>query len=621
MRVVRKQLFTNNKEDFERENRNLRLLNQLQHPNIISLLGSYTHAKKNNFLFPYIDMDLKKFLTAEAPHRNFKWDFTFYSALAGLASALSKTHSLQLNQADHDVDFVAIGYHHDLRPPNVLVTADTFVLADFGLGRLRGAEELSHTPFKWNLGDYSAPESTDKDGNAQVVNRAIDVWAFGCLAAEVITYMLKGSVGVQEFRTRRSTQARLSNWKDTSFHDPHGHVKNEVVNWIETLRNEIPHSDLIHQLFQISLDALQPNLQTRPDMGSMHRRLAHLSIKKYFECVQSIFQEVQGTQAESESVAHHHIEFRFAQERLEVWGEALALNKNINSTHYIELPDRYVGIMQKLFRRLGEESEKPSLRDGVSLLPVPFQEDVRQRVDELWKLLPSNLIQGAEEHWKERLVKMRLSQQISSPHDAPPILSAILPQPPDNALQPKFEEVALWFKNGLPNFVSMEEISKIASISDVYSNADGIQTDQYKYYGGIRDLPKIKLYLERLEGYVTGINFIIRGNCNILALIWGPIVLLLRRSKPLGKAYDSLIDAIAAVGEIMPDFQSLVPIADMNIEAKEIMVLLFKDILNIYHEALQPFIHPSKCHPNLPALKSPVRLTDSHCQNRLDAYV
>lgn len=160
--MVRKQLKVEGMtEEFEREDRCLRLLNQLQHPNIIPLWGSYTYRGEQNFLFPYVDMDLGKFLIAKTRYRNFQWDFTFYSALTGLASALSKTHRLHLNQAIHDVDFEAIGYHHDLRPPNVLVSPDTFILADFGLGHLKSAEALSHTPYKSISGDYIAPECTD----------------------------------------------------------------------------------------------------------------------------------------------------------------------------------------------------------------------------------------------------------------------------------------------------------------------------------------------------------------------------------------------------------------------------------------------------------------------------
>lgn len=621
VQVVRKQLNVEGRtEDFRRENRNLRLLNQLRHPNIIPLWGSYTYHEEQYFLFPHIDMHLGKFLTAEARHQEFQWDFTFYSALAGLASALSKTHNRRFNQADHDADFDAIGRHHDLRPPSVLVSADTFILTDIGLGRLRGAEELSHKRYKSNTGDYIAPKSTDMNENSQIVNRAIDVWVFGYLAAEVITYMLKGAVGVQNFRTQRLTPARLANWKDSGFYQPHGHVKDEVINWMETLKHENPHPDLVPRLIEISLDALQPNPQTRPDMGVIHRRLEALSVKKHFDSVQNMFRQVQGTNEESAFVAQHHTVFRFAQERLEVWGHALALNKDNVSTHLIELPEQCVGIMKSLLSLLREESKKRSLGDGFGLLSLPIQLEIGRNVETLWKLLPGNIFRVAEKLWEESLANKGLSRQISSPHDAAHVLPPAQIFVFENILQCEFEEAVRWFKDSIPDSVNLDEVSHITSMNDVYDITDKIQTEQHEH-GRLRNLQKVKIFLDRLEGYTTSIDFIIRGNRDVLVLIWGPIILLLQWSRALDKAYDSLVDAVATVGKAMPEFQSSVSIANQNIEAKEIVVLLFKDILNFYREAFRLFTHPSKCHCDFSDFECLVRLANTPCYIRLDANV
>jgi serine/threonine protein kinase len=131
----------------------LRLLNQLRHPNIVRLLGSYTHREEHYFLFPCIDMDLKQFFQRHDRFGKFQWDFTFYSALRGLGNALSNTHSLRLNQEAHGVDFEAIKYHYDIRPANILVSQETFLLANFGLGNLKPANAQSLTPLKSELGD------------------------------------------------------------------------------------------------------------------------------------------------------------------------------------------------------------------------------------------------------------------------------------------------------------------------------------------------------------------------------------------------------------------------------------------------------------------------------------
>jgi len=138
VQVIRKKLRSKKvTRELENEKMILRLLNQLHHRNIVPLLGSYTHREEHYFLFPCIDMDLKRFFRQQNRFGKFQRDFTFYSALRGLSSALSNTHLLRLNQEAHGVDFEAIGYHHDIRPANILVNGRTFILADFGLVNLK----------------------------------------------------------------------------------------------------------------------------------------------------------------------------------------------------------------------------------------------------------------------------------------------------------------------------------------------------------------------------------------------------------------------------------------------------------------------------------------------------
>ena len=165
------------------------LLTRLNHANIVPLLASYTHQGLHNFLFPAYKSDLAKFLKSSTCHGDLKWSFPFFSALRGLASALSSTHNLHLEQKKHGVDYDAIGYHHDLRPANVLVDNHTFILADFGRGKLKSTEISSQTKWKIGHGDYIAPECEDEDFVHQQVGCAIDIGVFGCLALEVIIYI------------------------------------------------------------------------------------------------------------------------------------------------------------------------------------------------------------------------------------------------------------------------------------------------------------------------------------------------------------------------------------------------------------------------------------------------
>ncbi|KAI1212575.1 nacht domain-containing protein [Annulohypoxylon truncatum] len=575
VQVVRKRLkATGETEEFKREDTCLRLLNQLNHPNIIPLLGSYTYLDEHNFLFPYFDMDLGSFLKAKTRHQDFQWDSTFYSALTGLASALSSTHHLILNQEHHDIDFEAIGYHHDLRPPNVLVRSDTFVLADFGLGRLKQVEDPSHTPYKWTSGDYVAPENTDGQENPQTANRATDVWAFGCLLAEVVTYMLTEAEGLERFRQNRLTPGRLHHWKDSRFYQPDGHVKKEVIDWMEALKSDNPHPDCAPLLVELALDVLQADPQHRPDMRTIYQRLKLVNMKKHFHTVQDKLREIRGSVETSEPHFRHHLgSLRYAQERFELWGNTLTLGESKISVSAQEQSERYVEIMKELLQTLREEPGRRHLGDESVLLP--FASLIIQPVEELWKLLPTRLLQSAENQWEQKVMESGFLPAASMANLV-------------NPLKSEFEEEARKFKDSLDDAVPFSEILKVKSINDVYDITDKIQRN------GLRNLPEIRIYLQRLSGYADLVNDIIDGSDDVLVLLWGSIAILLQLAEPLDKAFDSLLSTIAEVGKALPDFGVSASIFNQNMEAKEILILFFKDLLNFYGAALKFFSHPSK---------------------------
>lgn len=137
--MVRKELKAKNPEKseaFERECRVLSFLNCLNHPNIVELLGSYTHDGVHSLLFPLAECDLSNLLQRSTLPA-FKSESDYIFALCGLASALELLHKFSLR----DLDIKLIGFHHDIRPHNILVQSDRFLLADFGLSTFKDAEE------------------------------------------------------------------------------------------------------------------------------------------------------------------------------------------------------------------------------------------------------------------------------------------------------------------------------------------------------------------------------------------------------------------------------------------------------------------------------------------------
>lgn len=573
----------------------MRLLNQLKHPNIIPLLGSYTYGEEQTFLFPHIDMDLDKFFTSKTRHGDFQWNFTFCSALTGLASALSKMHRLHLNERDHDVEFEAVGYHHDLRPPNIMVSKDTFILADFGLGSLKDLAALSHTPYKIVSGDYIAPECTDMDENPQNVNRSIDVWAFGCLILEVVTYMLKGSDGIQKFRKKRLTTGRLQYFKDAGFYQPSGELKQEIRDWIDELKSLRTHGDLAPRLFQLSLDALQPDPRNRPNMDEINQHLAALSLQEHFDSVQHMFRKSLEAGGQVPSLKHHLECLQFAHKCFRIWGRVLGLSeKCVHSNDHNSLQTS-AHIMRTLFHNLREDKEKRALGDLSALRSCQHCTDYS--VKQLWNSLPDSLRDSAEKELaKENAASNSLIENMFSPSHT---MNKEIPDPDlatrTDGLLSEFEKAAQSFKDGLPDSLSLSEIIQENSIAKVYDITDKLQADQE-----LRNLSKVRPYLKRLHSYAELVEEVVGGNQEILAFLWGPLALILLWSSKDDKAYRSIIDAIAEIGKALPDFQA--PVADLrrNAESKEILVLFFRDILNFYLVILKPFSHPGNC--SLPTL-------------------
>ncbi|KAL5102750.1 Tyrosine-protein kinase SPK-1 [Taenia crassiceps] len=99
--------------------------------------------------------------------------------------------------------------HRDLRAANVLVDGDGSVkVADFGLTKILGFEQkftASSFPFRW-----TAPEAMKADYQP---NTKADVWSFGVLMFEVLTY---GSMPYEECENASKLQVFLSEGKRLS---------------------------------------------------------------------------------------------------------------------------------------------------------------------------------------------------------------------------------------------------------------------------------------------------------------------------------------------------------------------------------------------------------------------
>ncbi|XP_063985234.1 cyclin-dependent kinase 2 isoform X1 [Diachasmimorpha longicaudata] len=153
--------------------REISLLKQLTHPNIVQLFDVVNGDKDLYLVFEYLQQDLKKFLdwaktcTVNQEH----WNSLVQSYLHQLLDAISFCH-------------LHLILHRDLKPQNLLIDAEGHIkLADFGLARAFGVPMRMYTHEVVTLW-YRAPEILL---GTKLYSYAVDIWSLGCIFAEMAT--------------------------------------------------------------------------------------------------------------------------------------------------------------------------------------------------------------------------------------------------------------------------------------------------------------------------------------------------------------------------------------------------------------------------------------------------
>ena len=161
--------FTHSEEFLKRFDREAKVVAQLTHPNIVSVIDYGTEKD-----IPYIVMEfvsggsLKDLLGKPIP-----WHEAA-RRLAPVARALEYAHN-------EDV------IHRDIKPANILVTkSGDFMLSDFGIAKTLGADELTkltRTGVGIGTPAYMAPEQ----GMGKDIDQRVDIYSLGIVFYEMVT--------------------------------------------------------------------------------------------------------------------------------------------------------------------------------------------------------------------------------------------------------------------------------------------------------------------------------------------------------------------------------------------------------------------------------------------------
>ena len=146
--------------------REISLLKELRHPNIVRLLDVVLTLHKLTLVFEYLDQDLKKFMDLHHDLDN----GMIRHLMCELLQGLSYCHHRSV-------------LHRDLKPQNILISKGRLKIADFGLGRALGIPVKRHTPDVVTLW-YRSP---DVVLGSEDYDFGIDIWSVGCIFAEMIT--------------------------------------------------------------------------------------------------------------------------------------------------------------------------------------------------------------------------------------------------------------------------------------------------------------------------------------------------------------------------------------------------------------------------------------------------
>lgn len=286
--VAVKRLYSDDKDEFEKERTILTAMGMKNHPHLIKLLATYKYDGKYHLMFPLANANLRQYWE-DRPAPAFDRQTVLWSLqqMTGIANGLLRVHTYKvtqplsisgpgnirvLNDANLSVQKGEewYGRHGDIKPENVLWFAHSsetenpmgiLQIADFGLGRFHGRDSRSRVPPE---SVFSSPTYEPPECKLRLpVSRAYDMWSLGCLYLEFITWLLKGSGEIEGFSEFRGRQATTNSINDDNFftivtgaEGQKATVREQVVEWATELHGHDRCSALIHDLLDLTMNGL-----------------------------------------------------------------------------------------------------------------------------------------------------------------------------------------------------------------------------------------------------------------------------------------------------------------------------------------------------------------------------
>jgi serine/threonine protein kinase len=269
-------------------------------------------------------------------------------SLRGLANGLHYLHNFRpLTRNKEETERITRhGYHHDIKPKNILVKEERLILADFGLARLKDVQEDTLTPWKHAPPTYAAPEARDPVTlQERDIGRAYDIWSFGCVLGEFATYCLEGADTVKAFRKERIVDGIYGS--HNCFHHD-GDVNPVVHDWYRKMKDTYKDSSK-SLLFDTSSWLLVVDPKQRPTSAELVDSFNRSSLSGWFLSV--IFQSNMESSEDCEKLPPvYQAKLTLERNRLRAWGYSQGLETSVQQMQATgaDLSDQYDSMLHLL---------------------------------------------------------------------------------------------------------------------------------------------------------------------------------------------------------------------------------------------------------------------------------
>ena len=164
-----------------------------------------------------------------------------------------------------------------------------------------------------------------------------------------------------------------------------------------------------------------------------------------------------------------------------------------------------------------------------------------------------------------------------------------LPMASANPLQKIFDDAKGEFQRKLPAGTRFQDLLGVTTVNELYDATDKLQQN---HPTRLRHMKRIQPFLARIQAFAGVVEVFVQVQPEILALIWGPIKLLLTLTIEWQQGFEAIVRTMERIGELLPMFTNVSSDFVDKTHIQDVLGLLYRDILDFHWKSLEFFTLP-----------------------------